>query len=506
MGGESMPRSGSRGIALETPVVHSRDGAWSDSPPHNGTASVLEEAAPVLSAEVFLIPLEDSRHIIYAPLRRAAFIANSRIVNFLADLQAGVFDKDADPDGSLVEFLRELEIVDADPEELPITVYGGDPEPTTVTLFLTTACNLRCTYCYAAAGDTPLKRMTLDIARRGIDFVAANAHKKGVPVFEVAYHGGGEPTVNWRTLSHSLDYARGKAKELGLEVRAAAATNGVLDDRKIDWIIANLHSVSLSFDGLPSVQDKHRPMVSGKGSSERVIRTIRRLDDAGFPYGLRMTVTADQIPFMADSVEFMCANFDPMRIQVEPAYQLGRWHDAPCAETEEFIAGYRAAQACAADHGCEIIFSAARIGTLTNHFCGITRDNFALSPDGNVSACYEVFSEDNDWSDVFFYGRPDKESGGYSFDLERLNHLRNQAVQHREYCRGCYAKWTCAGDCYHKSLSVNDTLEFYGSDRCNITRELTKDQILAKIDASGGLFWHEGTEQRQSDAAGKEML
>jgi uncharacterized protein len=252
------------------------------------------------------------------------------------------------------------------------------------------------------------------------------------------------------------------------------------------------------------VQDRHRPLVSGKGSSDRVIHTIRRFDEVGFPYGLRMTVTADQIPQMADSVEFVCATFRPRRIQVEPAYQIGRWANAPSAETEEFIAGYREAQGRAARHGTEIVYSAARVGVLTNHFCAVSRDNFALSPDGNVSACYEVFSEDNDWADVFFYGKPDDDDDGYSFDLERLGHLRNQAVQHRDYCQGCFAKWNCAGDCYHKSLTVNGELEFAGSDRCNITRELTKDQILARIAASGGLFWHE--EQPAAAAAGGKEL
>ena len=40
-------------------------------------------------------------------------------------------------------------------------------------------------------------------------------------------------------------------------------------------------------------------------------------------------------------------------------------------------------------------------------------------PDGNVSACYEVFSEDNPWAPVFFYGKPEKEKG-YRFELEKL--------------------------------------------------------------------------------------
>ncbi len=89
--------------------------------------------------------------------------------------------------------LRHLEILDAGAEQLPITMLSGDPMPTMVTLFLTTACSLRCTYCYASAGDLPVQSMSLETAKRGIDCVAANAVRSKVPYFQVAYHGGGEP-------------------------------------------------------------------------------------------------------------------------------------------------------------------------------------------------------------------------------------------------------------------------------------------------------------------------
>jgi uncharacterized protein len=372
---------------------------------------------------------------------------------------------------------------------------------------LTTACNLRCTYCYASAGDTPTKYMSLEVARRGIDFVAANAVKKQRPYFEIAYHGGGEPTVNWRVMTESFAYACQKAAALKLDVVAASASNGVLSDAQIDWVIANLHSVNISFDGLPSAHDKHRLTVLGQGSSHLVMHTIRRFDEAHFPYGLRVTVTLDQIAQLPDSIEFICANFGVESIQVEPAYQLGRWTHAPSAETDDFIAAYREAQRRAHAYGRQISYSAARLGTLTNHFCGVSQDTFALSPDGNVSSCYEVFSEDNPQAKLFFYGEPEKQTRNYHFNLPVLNNLRGLAVQHRDFCQGCFAKWTCAGDCYHKAITVSDNGQFQGSDRCHITRELTKDQLLEKINAAGGLFWHEGGGVDEDwHAQGKEIF
>jgi uncharacterized protein len=127
------------------------------------------EKPPVLSAEIFVIPLEANRFLIYAPLRRAAFVGNAGVVNLLADLREGrgVFSDERET----LEFLRRLEIVDGGPETPPQEVFADEPEPTSVTLFLTTACNLRCAYCYAAAGEGKARHMPFELARRGVDFV-----------------------------------------------------------------------------------------------------------------------------------------------------------------------------------------------------------------------------------------------------------------------------------------------------------------------------------------------
>jgi len=457
---------------------------------------------PQLSAQTFVIPLaedeEPQRYLIYAPLRQSAFIANSRIVNFIADLKDGIYKSQDDPNGDLTEWLQQLEIINAGKEHRPITIFEGIPEPSAVTLFLTTACNLRCSYCYASSGDTPIKHMSIDVAKQGIDFVSDNAYSNEEPGFELNFHGGGEPTVNWKVLTAAYEYAAERAHELDLELTASTATNGVLNDTQIDWIISHLDGVSLSFDGDPIAQDTHRPTVQGNGSSERVLHTIRRLDAAGFPYGIRVTVTQDQIPHLSQSIEFICRNTQPRHIQVEPAYQMGRWKNEPSAETSEFIKQYRIAQQCAQSYGQELYYSAARVGLLTNHFCGVTQDLFALSPDGNVSSCFEVFSENNNWADEFFYGKPELD-GSYNFNLRVLHRLRNMAVDHKPFCEGCFARWHCAGDCHHKSRTVSGDQEFRGSDRCHITRELTKDQILDRIQSTGGLFWHESPDSLQDE-------
>jgi uncharacterized protein len=462
-------------------------------------------ALPQVTAELFVIPLDEA-YVVYAPLQQAAFVSDGRTVNRIAALQESTADLGDPETGKLIEFLSRLGIVDGGTESPPASHFSGQPMPTMVTLFLTTSCNLRCTYCYASAGDTPKRAMSLEVARRGIDFIIRNALELHKGEIEIAYHGGGEPTVNWETLTQSYEYASQRAAESGLKLRAAMASNGMLSEEKIAWVLAHLDGVSVSFDGVPAAHDAHRLTVLGQPSAAHVLRTIKRFDRASFNYALRLTVTHDQIGRLAESIKFICSRFQPRRIQVEPAYQLGRWTDAPSAETQSFIDQFRAGQAAARNYGQDIHFSGARLGTTTNHFCGITQDSFALTADGNISACYEVFLESLPRAETFIYGRSDPASAGYHFELPVLNHLREQTVDKHAFCQGCFAKWSCGGDCFHKSLAVNGEGEFAGSDRCHIIRELTKDQILDRVERSGGFFWHEPPAGIATAAAGKEML
>lgn len=450
----------------------------------------MHSPQPRVSAEVFVIPLETGKCLVYAPLRRAAFVANAALVNFLADIQNGHWQRRADPDGSVADFLRSLEILDAPPEQQPDDGCSGAPQPTELTLFLTTACNLRCSYCYASAGDRPVETMEFWVARQGIDFVAKNAIAKRAPGFAVGFHGGGEPTVHWKMLTDCWAYARQKADSHGLNLTCYLATNGVMPETKLRWIAEHLDGISLSYDGLPHIHDSNRCTIKGQGSSRRVLQTMKQLDELGASYSLRMTVTQQHIHSIPESVEFVLSRFEPGRIMIEPIYKMGRGRDNPSAETQLFVDKFIEARRIARPYRREIVFSGARAGLISSHFCGVSQDGFSLSANGKVSGCYEVFSETQALADTFFYGEA-LDDGGFGFDMEKLNHLRQQRVVNREFCRGCFAKWSCGGDCYHKILNDRPGALFEGSDRCHIIRELTKEQILDKISQFGGRVWHE---------------
>lgn len=441
--------------------------------------------------EVFSIPVDQGRYLIYAPLKRCAFIGNAAVVDCLARLRQGLELSKCVIDDTTLEFLKRLEILSTKEDRLPVTSIEGSPRPTGVTLLLTTACNLRCLYCYASSGDRAPEHMSLSTARHAIDFVVSNATQEKSEQIQLNYHGGGEPTVHWRVLTESLMYAKARAARHDVGVSSSLSTNGIISNEQVDWMISNLDGCSVSFDGHPRIQDQFRVKPNGEGSSDTVLATLRKFNTSELKYGIRMTVAANAIPALPESVEYICKNFRPQKIHIEPAYSLGRWKDRPSSETEDFVLKYLEAQQVAESHNQQIGFSGARLGVLTNHFCGVSSDSFAVSAAGNITSCLEAYSEDVPYADKFFYGKPDPSGCGYTFDMNRLTYLRQLTVENRDYCQDCFAKWTCAGDCYYKILSHSGDVEFCGSDRCHIIRELTKHQILKRIHDAGGLFWHE---------------
>ncbi len=444
---------------------------------------------PAPPAELFVLPLSESEYLVYAPLRRAALIANAALLRTLRELQVGREAPEAPgAPPEVAAFLRRSGFLDIDPEPVLHGSPSGPPRPIAATLLLTSACNLRCSYCYAAAGDAPPTYMQSGTARRAIDFVAANAASTGSPTFSVDYHGAGEPSLHWTLLEESHRYARSVARSRGLQLRSSLTTNGALTPGKRAWIVAHLDGANVSFDGLPEVQDANRRFPSGRGSSDIVLATLRAFDLARFRYSIRMTVTAEAAPRLPQSVAFLCRRFRPRAIQVEPLYRMGRGRQAADSETAVFIEAFRAARHTSEKAAKLLRFSGARLGLLTNRFCGVANDNFCVSPAGNISACHEVADERQPFAERFFYGRPSAAASGYDFDETVYSILRARTVDRLDYCAGCFAKWSCAGDCYHKALHCNPD-DFSGAGRCEVIRALTKEQILEKIASSGGVLW-----------------
>jgi uncharacterized protein len=447
------------------------------------------------TTEVFALPREDG-HLVYAPLLQTSLVVNDAALSLLSDIAAQrAVTRDASS-GEVLDLLEELSLITAaapadQAAAAPREAAGPDDEaatccghavaptavaPTAVTLFLTSACNLRCVYCYASGGE---RRQYLDpqIAFDAVDLVVANALERGADDVRVSFHGGGEPTLAADTLRRCVRRAQRRCGENGLALRTGTATNGVMSDDMRDFLAETMTSVMVSVDGPPEVQDRLRPRPDGGPSSDEVARTLERLSRSDVTLGVRLTCTDEVLDHAEETVAHLAGAYRVKTVHLEPLFVCGRSVGsglrAPSAE--RFVEAYRACAAVAADFGVDLTYSGARQGSLCHAFCQVSLPSFNVTTVGDVTACYEVTQRDDPRAGVFLYGRHDAATRSFVFHPQRVAALRRLTVDEAPRCARCFAKYHCAGDCPSKRL-------FAGADdavvgRCAINRALTLDQL-----------------------------
>ena len=167
--------------------------------------------------------------------------------------------------------------------------FSKDKKPVVV-WNVTSACNLKCTHCYAATEGHP-DELNTEEALAVIDDLAAF----GCPVLLFS---GGEPFVR----PDILTLAKHAASK-GL--RVVFSTNGTLIDEKLAAEIKSIGAsyAGISIDGMEEVHDRFRCC---EGAFRKSLAAIRHCREAGVKVGLRVTMTKDnvnEIPAIFDLME-----------------------------------------------------------------------------------------------------------------------------------------------------------------------------------------------------------
>lgn len=438
---------------------------------------------PFKDEDLYLLPHSGGDYILYAPLRRALISISPPMVQALQNYLNNGSKALSETEKSLLGHLAAAEMFQGEALAPPIQPSMTEFLPHQVTLFLTSRCNLRCTYCYADAGRKNIE-MPWEVAKAAIDLVVANALTLGSPRFMVGFHGGGEPTVAWKLLTKATDYAHQLARENNLEVDIFAASNGLLSPKQRKYISEKFTNINISLDGPEDIQNLNRPKVNGEGSWPEIRDSLFYFDQQEFPYGFRATITKATVERLPEIVTSFIEQFQPQYIQLEPAWSCGRCltsgEEPP--DDQLFIEKYLEAKKLAAPSGINVHYSAARLDTLTSKFCAAPGDNFTVLPEGVVTSCYEITEFDDPRAELFHYGKFDFETEKFQFQDERLARLRSLTVDQFHHCSDCFCKWHCAGDCLSKVFAESGSTLHSGSSRCDMNRTLTKHQLVATLE------------------------
>jgi uncharacterized protein len=146
-----------------------------------------------------------------------------------------------------------------------------------VELLLTEKCNLACTYCFAEAGPRRLT-MSPEVAHRTVD----KAMELPTDFVRIEF-AGGETLVEFAAFCETVEYLEAAAQRAGKEVQILVQSNGTrfTDPEVVQFVKEHRIWVGVSLDGPPEIHNRTRVSPDGRGSYERVLAGIRRLQEAG---------------------------------------------------------------------------------------------------------------------------------------------------------------------------------------------------------------------------------
>jgi uncharacterized protein len=169
-----------------------------------------------------------------------------------------------------------------------------------LTLHLTTACNMSCSYCYAPPQPGP--GMSLQVAEQAMDLALRVGD--GAPVALAFF--GGEPLLQLPVIREIVAVAQARQARGEGRFQFKLTTNGLaMDEPFLDWAEQQHLKVAVSVDGCATAHDAHRRLSGGGPSFHRILPRLEALL-ARRPYAtVYMTVQPDTVASMQESVHFL---------------------------------------------------------------------------------------------------------------------------------------------------------------------------------------------------------
>lgn len=182
------------------------------------------------------------------------------------------------------------------------------------------ACNLACDYCYQGVGNERSSgaRMSYEKLEDIIREILSRPRRD----IQFLWHGG-EP------LLAGIDFYK-KALELqakhnvhNCSIWNGFQTNGsLLDQQWMKFINDNGFGLSMSFDGLEFIHDKHRKTHEGKGTYKELVKTFKLLQDFEIPFNVITVINDELVPFV-DEYWNLIKQLDIKNLDIHPSCNIG---------------------------------------------------------------------------------------------------------------------------------------------------------------------------------------
>jgi uncharacterized protein len=363
------------------------------------------------------------------------------------------------------ELIRELRLVRGIVTDRSVPSPGPTSPPAdfplqALVLNITNQCNLACTYCYEFGADkiaTPAgktKYMTIDTAKTSVDFLLEQS--KDRKAVHITFFGG-ETLMNFKLLKEVVLYAREAAAKVDKGIGFSLTTNATLLTDEIIAFLSDFEiGVTVSMDGPPELQDKHRVYKSGKGTYAVIEPRLRKLiaNHRTRAITARVTLTegvTDVVRIyrhLKDDIGFHEIGFAPVTTSGEKRdYSLDdSGMDDVLAQFHELADEWLEFALRGKMHGFTNVsetIGELLAGVNKSHPCGAGLGLLGVSPSGDLSPCHRFTDADTHSLGHISTG----------IDQEKREDFLDRGHVTAKYeCGTCWARPLCAGGCHHEAF------------------------------------------------------
>lgn len=360
-----------------------------------------------------------------------------------------------------------------------------------LSFFLTTRCNLCCSYCYNAKERNAIEEKTLplEIAKAGIDWYFNQNDSR-----HIRFYGPGEPTQEFERLKEITAYAKAHANG-GEKVTIEIQTNGVFTEDVRNWALDNFNIMWMSFDGMKDVQSHNRPLnplfssLFNNCSSADVLEDnvkwlISNKGDRNLMVGARVTITDININRQTEMVDYFY-DLGIRYVWTNPLFHsVGK---IPVCLDEKKKQAYHFDMDLYLDNYLKAYEYAKSKGVFWGSFLTINFDGESpyhcrcctplsaphLTPDGYISACDMVVLGNKPYHmSPFIVGKWDADTHEFWIDLEKVKVLENRKSTEMAHCRNCPVKLHCGGCCLGETVNEFGRLDAQNVVKCRAIRKL----------------------------------
>lgn len=311
-------------------------------------------------------------------------------------------------------------------------------------IYLTTSCNLRCSYCWnqhgLVYGDGEIS-LTNAQAQDVLDFILAHEPERLRITFM-----GGEPFLAFRQLQFFVTELRAR---YGSKASFLVNTNGtVLSTKRLSFLIENDVETFVSLDGPAVYHNRHRVFANGRPSFEKVLRNLWLAHRAGLKLNVGVTVSREAAANLEAVLDFILEDLPPANVTINPVMRaLPAEGGHALADQELSVDEYCTYVDNYLAYTCEHFYQHGRhppytdgyirdlMGALYNctprPFCCPLFDtgSLTITASGRLFPCHQFVADDHCIGDIHqgfrpsrlpFYAAPDRVQGCQACDVRLL--------------------------------------------------------------------------------------